>query len=145
MIDQQLVLCENQAVTASAASTNVIDMQALGKTGYRSQTLERDNGIVRMVPLEVKITEAFNNLTSLTIAIQTCDAEGFGSGVFTEVSYVVPLASLTTDYRLPYPMLPPKLRGRYLRVYFTVTGKAPTAGKASAYLASSAPYPYQVG
>jgi len=119
LLDQQAIFSAAQAITATAASTNTID------TGS-----SKDSGKGGDVPLLIQVVEAFNNLTSLTITVQTDDNTAFSSP--TDVlSLVVPVASLTVGYKTPVITLPMKME-RYIRLNYTVTGTAPTTGKVTA-------------
>lgn len=122
LLDAQNQFSNAQAITATAASTNVIDT---GST--------KDDGKAANIPLLIQCVEDFNNLTSLTATLQTDDAEGFGSAVdLYEVT--IPLADLVAGYQTPVITLPQGVK-RYLRLNYTVTGAtAPTAGAVTAGL-----------
>ncbi|HHY0854094.1 TPA: Bbp16 family capsid cement protein, partial [Raoultella ornithinolytica] len=82
------------------------------------------------IPLLIQVVESFNTLTSLTVTVQTDDNSAFSSA--TDVlSLTIPLASLVQGYKSPVITLPMKLE-RYIRLNYTVTGTAPTAGKVTA-------------
>lgn len=110
----------SQAVTGDAASTNVID-HGLG-----------DLGKTRRPPAEffVQVDEDFNNLTSLTIKLQTDDNSAFSSAV-TVAERTVLLADLTAGSIVWQSEFPVGCE-RYTRLYFDVTGTDPTAGKIQA-------------
>jgi len=132
ILDQQNLLSDKQAITASAASTNVIDMQVAGKT-YLGQQLKRNAG-KEPIPFFVSVNQAFNTLTSLTISIQTAltGDEAFASPT-TVSSVSIPLASLKVGSKFPFPILPSEmLNARYLRVLYSVVGTNPTLGQVSA-------------
>lgn len=123
IMDVQALFSDNQAITATAASTNVID------TG---NGLGSDAGFGTPIPVLVQVTQDFNNLTSLTVALQTADNTGFSSPV-TVFSETVPLASLKAGRRVALKTIPYNTRGRYWRLNYTVTGStAPTAGRVTA-------------
>ncbi len=119
LLDQQAIFSAAQAITATAASTNTID------TGS-----SKDSGKGGDVPLLIQVVEAFNNLTSLTVTVQTDDNTAFSSPADV-LSLVVPVASLTVGYKTPVITLPMKME-RYIRLNYTVTGTAPTTGKVTA-------------
>lgn len=119
LFDAKLLMSSAQAITATAASTDVID---------RGDS--KDVGKAGDVPFLVQVVEAFNNLTSLTIAIQTDSDSAFGTAA-TLASVTVPLAQLKAGYQLPIITLPQGCK-RYLRLNYTVTGTAPTTGKVTA-------------
>ena len=115
LLDQQALFSAAQAITATAASTNVID------TGSN-----KDGDI----PLLIQVVEGFNNLTSLTVTVQTDDNSAFSSAADV-LSMTIPLASLVLGYKSPVITLPMKME-RYIRLNYTVTGTAPTTGKVTA-------------
>lgn len=121
-LDKMLLFEDSDsAITASRASTNVIDLGAadLGKSD----------------PMEVfvRVSEAFNNLTSLAIKAQTDDAVGFGTAVDLPIQETILLAGLTLNKEVFKVRLPVGVK-RYARLYFTVAGTAPTTGKLQAGL-----------
>lgn len=131
IFDNTLLFSDGQAITATAASTNVVDLGATGTT-WAGQTLGRDIGKGARIPLSITITEAFNNLTSLTIALQSDDNSGFSSAKVV-VDQVIVLADLTLGKQIDFPnYIPQGANERYLRFNYTVTGSAPTTGKVTA-------------
>lgn len=119
LLDQQALFSAAQAITATAASTNVID------TGSN-----KDVGKYGDIPLLIQVVEGFNNLTSLTVTVQTDDNSAFSSAADV-LSMTIPLASLALGYKSPVITLPMKME-RYIRLNYTVTGTAPTTGKVTA-------------
>ncbi|ARB21543.1 Bbp16 family capsid cement protein [Klebsiella sp. K794] len=119
LLDQQALFSAAQAITATAASTNVID------TGSA-----KDVGKYGDIPLLIQVVEAFNNLTSLTVTVQTDDNSAFSSAADV-LTMTIPLASLVLGYKSPVITLPMKME-RYIRLNYTVTGTAPTTGKVTA-------------
>ena len=119
LFDAKLLMSNAQAITASAASTDIID---------RGDS--KDVGRAGDIPLVIQVVESFNTLTSLTIDLQTDDSSGFGAAR-SLYQIVVPLADLKLGYQTPVITLPQKTK-RYLRVNYTVTGTAPTLGKVTA-------------
>lgn len=115
ILDEQGLFSNNQAITASCVSTNILDM---GK---------REVFFGTPIDLLIKVTEDFNNLTSLSVAVQTSVDEAFTSPVkLAEASMV--LASLKKDAIFPIQFLPKGNLG-FMRLSYTVTGTAPTKGK----------------
>lgn len=119
LLDQQALFSAAQAITATAASTNVID------TGSN-----KDVGKYGDIPLLIQVVEGFKNLTSLTVTVQTDDNSAFSSAADV-LSMTIPLASLVLGYKSPVITLPMKME-RYIRLNYTVTGTAPTTGKVTA-------------
>jgi hypothetical protein len=134
-----------QAITASAASTNYVDLGALGVIpGLPSGTTPtRDLGKGTRIPILIQVTETFATLTSLKVAIQTDSDSGFATALTTVLeTEAIVLASLTAGYQYNIDFIPPKTIQRYLRLYFTVAGSNATAGKvfASSILAKQDSY-----
>lgn len=129
IIDNTLVLSDSQAITATAASTNVIDTGANGTAFGHAAALSSDLGKLdgNGVQLAVNVAEAFNNLTSLAIALQVSS----DNSTFVEVAtrtYL--LAEINSLKQLDFPArVPIGASRRYLRLNYTVTGTAPTTGK----------------
>lgn len=129
ILSAQQIFSDDQAITATAVSTNVIDLGAAGTPYDAAAALNQDIGKGNKVPILIQVTTAFNNLTSLTIAIETGSTTSLGTVV---ISKAVPLASLVAGYQFPVNVLPNEITGRYLGVRYTVTGTAPTAGAITA-------------
>lgn len=125
IFDQQTLLSDAQAITATAASTNVIDLGPI-KTG-----IVRDIGKGKAIPLLIQVVETFNNLTSLTIALQVDDADTFPSAKTVWSSTVV-LADLKAGKVIVPEFITRGTDERYMRLNYTVTGTAPTLGKITA-------------
>jgi mRNA-degrading endonuclease toxin of MazEF toxin-antitoxin module len=121
ILDRLNLFSNDQAITASTASTDVVDLGSV-----------RDVSAGETSTVLVLVTEAFNNLTDLTVAMQTSTTENFASPVQLTAA-TLPLASLTVSTRFPITTVP---RGvlRYVRLYYTVTGTAPTTGRITAGL-----------
>lgn len=118
-----------QAITASAASTNYVDLGALGTIPGLSTTPVRDLGKGNRIPILIQVTEAFATLTSLTVGIQTDDNSAFSSAATILSSPAIPVASLVVGYQFTIDLIPPKTNERYLQLYFTVAGSNATTGK----------------
>lgn len=131
IIDNTLVLSDHQAVTADAGSTNVWDTLAVGRpVGWvTDRAPDRGEG-VKPVPMLVEVTEAFNNLTSMTVSLQVDDNAAFSSARTVATSEAVLLASLVAGYKFSlFGHLPKGVNERYVRLYYDVTGTAPSTGK----------------
>lgn len=121
ILSMENIFSDRQAVTASAASTNVIDLGPVkGDMGYGTP-----------IPLLAQVTQGFNNLTTLGIALQASDDEAFTAPdtVFTET---LALADLKAGARIARGIVPYGVKKRYVRLWYTVTGTAPTLGSVTA-------------
>ena len=129
IVDDTLVLSDHQAITATARSTNIIDLGAAGTAFGHSAAVARDVGKATHIPMNVAITEVFNNLTSLRVDLQVDDDVAFGSAK-TVASRTYLLADIDATTQLDFPAeLPVGTDERYLSLLYTVTGTAPTTGK----------------
>ena len=115
LLDAQCLFSENQAITASAASTNVVKF---GK------------GEFTFVPLLIQVTQDFATLTSLTVKVQTATDAAFTTAVDL-ASSTIAVAGLTTGTVIPINYIPRGNLG-YIRIYYTVTGSNATTGKITA-------------
>ncbi len=132
VMDRTGQFSDAQAVTATAASTNVIDLGATGTPYGASAPLAREIG-VDGAPLVVTVVESFNNLTSLTITMQVDDNPAFSSPVTTYVSPTYTLANLQAGAKYLLPdAFPVGTNERYVRLLYTPAGTAPTLGRITA-------------
>ena len=60
----------DQAITATAVSTNVIDLGVAGTPVHGAAPLHNDKGLGTAVPVLIQVTEAFTLLTSLTVTLE---------------------------------------------------------------------------
>lgn len=127
---------DNQAITVTAVSTNVLDTLATGIPAHAFSALEKDLGKGVPVPISIQVTEVFDLLTSLTIELQVDDNEAFASAkvVATEV---ILLADLIVGKRTGFQYLPKGTDERYMRLNFIVTGTTATTGQIHAGIVSS--------
>lgn len=119
ILDNELTFSNAQAVTATAVSTNVVDLG-----------VDRDIGIGEPVYLAVQVGAAFAGLTSLTVELQTSADNSTWSTLYN--SGAIPLADLTAGAQ-PVRVVVPSRTERYLRVNYTVAGTG-TAGTVTASL-----------
>lgn len=126
IFDRQSLLSDAQAVTANAASTNVIDLGPIA-TGYKRRV-----GLGKKIPLAIQVVEDFNTLTSLEIKVQGSDTENFSSAVDLATTGAIPVADLKAGYRASIDVIPRNQEQRYIRLSYVVDGTAPTAGKVTA-------------
>lgn len=108
-----------QAITATAVSTNTIDLGTA-----------RDIGEGENLYMVFTVIEAFNTLTSLTMNVITDDNAALSSGTVIGSTGAVVLANLTAgkQYVVRLPAQIASLGERYLGASYTVTGTAPTTG-----------------
>jgi len=122
-IDNGLIFSEAQAVTASAASTNVIDTLAAGNA--------LSDALFVNVDVDTTCTSA-NSTATVTVALQSCATES-GSYSTLVASAAIPVASLVQGYRCLQVRVPSGA-ARYLQVYYTAGTENLSAGKFNAVL-----------
>jgi hypothetical protein len=123
LIDSTNLFSSAQAITADAASTNVIDLGVAG----------RDIGPGVEIPVLVQVIEAFDNLTSVKVSLQTSTTENFASPIEL-CSQTIALASLTAGAKFNGIRAVPPVTSRYLRLYYDITGTTPTTGTITAFI-----------
>lgn len=120
--DDKLEVSLNQAITASAASTDVLDLGEVSP----------DRGTGKRIWAECVVTEAFaaSGAATLNIGIQdSADNSTYGDLVSTRA---IPKTELLKGKSFAID-LPEGKHKRYLRLYYTVTNGPFTAGKITAH------------
>jgi hypothetical protein len=123
---------ENQAVTATAISTNVIQMVTNGTVVGESAVIARNLGAGNELPILVQVTEAFATATSVTFSLESSAAAGLTSATVHWTSGAVPIATLIAGYKLPIRIVPDGTMLEYLGMRYTIGGSNATAGKVTA-------------
>jgi hypothetical protein len=133
ILDRTGLFSENQAITASTASTNVVDLGRTGTPYGATAPLTRDVGRGTETPFYAGVVQSFNNLTSLELQIQVSADAAFTTPVvvFRSPAYTLAQLQAGAAHLLP-DSLPVGTNLRYLRVYYTVTGTNPTLGQITA-------------
>ena len=123
ILDEQGLFSNKQAIKASCVSENILDM---GK---------REVSFGTPVELFIQVAEEFNNLTSLTIKVQTATDEEFSDSIDL-IEQTMLLDELKAGSVSTIKFLPKGNLG-FVRLYFTVQGTAPTTGKIVAGIADA--------
>lgn len=139
LADALTLFSDAQAVTASAASTDYIDLGATGTPALNSTALQRDIGKGNAVNIRIQVTETFLTLTSLKVAVQTDDNSSFSSAATALETEAIAVATLVAGYVFNIQWFPRRTNERYVRLYYTVAGSSATAGKIWAGVVLSAP------
>jgi hypothetical protein len=130
MMDDKLIFSEDQAITATASSTDIIDT-GVGRD-FWDTAVRSDFGNTGNIFINIHCTVTFATLTSLTVSLQHCATEG-GSYTALLTYEAVAAASLVAGFKWPRVSLPTK-HLRFLKLVYTVTGDNATAGKVTAFL-----------
>ena len=137
ILNADLILSENQAITSTAVSTNVIGWPDNGTPPRGGAPIARNLGAGTPIPMLMQVTEAFATLTSLTITMETSDNADLSSSTVLGSSGAIPAASLKPGYRPSFTrFVPDATMKKYFGLRYTVTGTAATAGKISAAVAT---------
>lgn len=119
-IDKFLQVSNEQAVTASAASTDVIDFGQVSP----------DIGMTENMKMSITVDTSATADGAATVTFSIQDSADNSSFADVAVTAAIGKATLVAGYQIIIPM-PVKLR-RYCRVYYTVATGPLTAGKFSA-------------
>lgn len=114
-IDKNLQMCTNQAVTADAATTNIINQGAAGDA-YDGKWMF------------IHCSENAATCDGIIFKLQTSVDEAFTSPIDVLVAPQVLVASLLADTIVWKARIPSGLK-QYIRGYFDVQGSNATAGK----------------
>jgi hypothetical protein len=129
ILDNTNIFSDGQAITATANSTNVIDLGAPGTPQGAPTALVADIAAGTDIYVATNVTQAFNNLTSLKIALVSDDNTSLSSPKeIASRTYV--LADINATKQLKFPArIAMGADERYLGLVYTVAGTAPTTGK----------------
>lgn len=114
ILDHQNLFSNDQAITTSAASTNIID---LGNDDSKVQALN-EKGEIEIL---IQVTTAFVGGTSIAVAVQADDDSAFGSAETLYTSAAIASADLVAGYKFKIRALP-EINKQYIRLYYTVVG-----------------------
>lgn len=128
----QQLLSDDQAVTATAISENVIDLGTAATPYGGAAALNQDIGKGAPVPFLAQVTEDFATLTSLTISLETADNAALSSGAVKLAEQTIAAADLVAGKQVALQFLPNGVNKQYLGLRYTVAGSNATAGKITA-------------
>lgn len=125
--DKLLQFSEAQAVTASAASTNYLDLGSAREAN--------DNGLIELIA-RIHTLFVTGDAATLTVALQADNDSAFGTPTTVlQSASAIAVASLVAGYeplRVRFPRL--IVPERYVRLYYTVGTGSFSAGKIDAEL-----------
>lgn len=137
LLDEQTLFSDDQAVTATAASTNYMDLKAPSTPPGAPAALSNNLGGGNDMQLLVQVTADFATLTSLTVTVETDDNSSFSSAATIASSPAIAAASLVAGYIFPLAHIPMTGMERYVRLKYTVGGSNATAGTITASIVPS--------
>lgn len=125
ILDAQLKFSDAQAVTAAAASTNLVDLSAVREIGNGRPLHIRLN-------VDTALTDSGSDST-VSVALQTDDNESFSSATSAATMFTVAAAAAAgTEYFYKIPdSLPFE---RYIRLYYTPNNGNLTTGAFTAHI-----------
>ena len=128
IFDNQTLLSDAQAITATAASTNILDLGPI-KAG-----LVRDIGKGKQIPLLIQVVEQFAaaGAGTLTVALQVDDNDTFSSPKTVWSSTALALADLKPGKVVIPEYVPRGTDEKFLRLNYTVATGPMTAGRVTA-------------
>ena len=124
LLDQNGIFSEQQAISATAASTNVVDLKAGGNTAR--------GALYFAAVVDAKFT---GTTGTLTLSLQTANNSNFSDAV-TLFSAPFDMSLLGVDGQLLCSVPMPQGLKRYVRVYYTVSDVS--GGKISAFVTDGA-------
>lgn len=134
IFDSTELFSNAQAVTATAASTNIIDTGNPGTVLYAALALRRDMGKGTPIPIGLRVVQSFNNLTSIIITYEVADDAAFSTNkttVFVSPTYLLADLASGATHLLP-DQVPARADRRYHRLLYTLAGTTPTTGQITA-------------
>lgn len=131
LLDLENSFSNEQAVTTSAASTNIL----------KADGVIKEIAFGNPLPLRIQVVEEFAGCTSVEFKVQTATDEAFTTPVDLATTGAVAVADLKAGYVAPILYMPKGNKG-YLRIYYTVVGTA-TKGKVTAGIVAGQDNSYQ--
>ncbi len=128
----QQLFSDDQAITASADSTNVIDLGVAGTPFDAAAALNQDVGKGNPIPFLAQVTTAMTAAGAATLVINI--STGATTALGTTIASVGPIAvaDLVAGYQAAIQVLPNKIVERYLGVEYVVATGPMTAGNITA-------------
>jgi len=136
IFDQTNLFSFAQAITATAGSTNTIDLGATGRPFGASANLKRDIGPGEPIPLLVQVVTAFDSVAddeTITVSLELDSTETFTPDKSIVLGVLTNAQLKVVGTRIPFRVIPDYVDMRYMRLKYTVAGSgAFTAGALTA-------------
>lgn len=132
ILSAQQLFSDDQAITASADSTNVIDTGVRGTPFGGAAALHGDIGKGNPIPILAQVTTAFTAAGAATMVINV--STGATTALGTTIASVGPIAvaDLVAGYQMAIQVLPNQITERYLGLEYVVATGPMTAGNLTA-------------
>lgn len=117
-----------QAITGTTLSTNVLDT----RNSTSPSIVDESTGSNLWLVLYVQ--QAFNNLTSLTVSLESDSSSSLAVAPAVHAAVTMPLARLASPGQVWAINVPSADVKRYLGVRYTVNGAAPSQGSLFAFM-----------
>lgn len=125
IFSKEQLFSDGQEVTATAVSTNVIDLGATGTVLNAPAALVRDIGKGRPIPIVVSLdADADDAADTLVVTLEMDTVENFASA--TVVATGATLTGGSAGDSISLHFIPEGLNERYMRLNYTVTGATPS-------------------
>lgn len=125
ILDLQSLFSDDQAITVSAASTNIIDLGATGTPPLSSTALTRDIGPGMPIDILIQVTVAHGGTSPLLdIDLEMDTVAAFSSA--TIVASAVQLSGAAVGDRASIRWIPDGTSERFIRLAYTAAGTSPT-------------------
>lgn len=119
------IFSDDQALTATAVSTNVIDLGATGTVLKGPAALVRDIGKGRPIEIVIQLTvDSGGTSPTLDVDLQVDDNVGFASATIVQSS--TQIAGGVAGDRVSIYYIPEGTNEQYLRLNYTLGGTSPT-------------------
>ncbi|KKN72131.1 hypothetical protein LCGC14_0414170 [marine sediment metagenome] len=130
ILDAEALFSDDQAITITAASTNLIDLGTPGTPIRAAQALTPDLGAGVLKPILVQVTTAFTaaGAGTLTVALQMDTTAAFGSPTALWTSAAIGKATLVAGYKFLISNIPIGTLEQFIRLNYTVATGPMTAG-----------------
>lgn len=126
LMSEQQLFSDSQALTQTAASTNIIDLGATGTVVGGAAALVRDIGKGKPIPIFVRHeVDSGGTSPTLAIAVQIDTVENFASATTVLTTETFSGASAGDEHYIEVN-LPEGINERYLRLNYTLGGTSPT-------------------
>ena len=132
LMSQKELFAFDQAITATAISENVIQLNDAGTVHGEGAAIARNFGKGTPIKIHVQATEAFTTLTSLTVTVETSAAAALTSSTVLYSSGAIVAADLVAGYEFTLDKLPDAELLDFIGLRFTVGGSNAGSGKITA-------------